>query len=84
MRMAIKRITLSVPARTAARLKRAAGTSSVSAWVTQVVEERLEDEELERQWQAFLRDVALTREDMRRAGTKYKQLMSAGRRRRAA
>jgi hypothetical protein len=84
MRMSIKRITLSVPAGTAARLKKAAGDASVSAWVTQLIEERLDDAELERQWQAFRREIALTREDLRRANDKYKRLVRPARRRGAA
>jgi hypothetical protein len=65
--MSIKRITISVPAVVAARIKSAAGAKPVSTWVTEVIEERLEDAELERLWQEFYRSVAPTPEQARRA-----------------
>ncbi|MBK8593320.1 MAG: hypothetical protein IPN77_30250 [Sandaracinaceae bacterium] len=36
--MTIKRITISVPSEVAARIKKAAGKTPVSAWVTGVIE----------------------------------------------
>jgi hypothetical protein len=45
-----------VPAATASRIKKAAGAIPVSAWVTDVIEEHLNEVELERQWQAFRQD----------------------------
>jgi hypothetical protein len=65
--MSIRRITISVPEETAARIKRAAGIRAVSAWVTDVVEERLEEKELERLWRAFYQSVRPARRDIRRA-----------------
>ena len=56
--MTIKRITISVPSEVAARIKKAAGKTPVSAWVTDVIEEHLDDAELERAWEAFYRDVS--------------------------
>lgn len=82
--MSIRRITLSVPEKVAVRIKKAAGAVPVSAWVTQLIEEHLDDVELERRWQEFYRDVAPTREDSRRAEAKLKRLMSPTRRRGAA
>jgi len=84
--MSIRRITLSVPERIAVRIKNAAGTTPVSAWVTQLIEEHLDDLELELEWRwrEFYRDVAPTREDMRRADAKFKRLVGPARRRRAA
>ena len=55
--MTIRRITISVPAEVARRIKKAAGKKPVSAWVTDVIEERLDDAELDRQWDEFYRDV---------------------------
>ena len=82
--MRIHRITISVPAKTAARIKKAAGAASVSAWVTGVIEEHLEDAELERLWQDFCRSVQPRRRDIRRADTIFKGLTRSSRRKRAA
>ncbi|MBX3189773.1 MAG: hypothetical protein KF819_22295 [Labilithrix sp.] len=82
--MAIKRITISVPERVAARIKKAAGSAPVSAWVTDAIEDRLEDAELERAWAAFVRDVKPTREEARRAHAMYERLLKPPRRRGAA
>jgi hypothetical protein len=82
--MSIRRITISVPAKVAARIKKAAGDAPVSAWVTGVVEERLEDAELERQWQEFCRHVHPSRDEVRRAGAIFRRLTKRGRRKRAA
>jgi hypothetical protein len=72
--MSIKRITISVPHDTAARIKKAAGSMPVSAWVTEIVEERLEDRELERQWQDFYRTVRPRTGDIRRADAIFMRL----------
>jgi hypothetical protein len=82
--MAIRRITLSVPEQVANRLKKAAGTTPVSTWVTQLIEEHLDDADLELRWREFYRDVAPTREDSRRAAEKLKRLVRPARRRGAA
>jgi hypothetical protein len=55
--MAIKRITISVPEEVANRVKKAAGEKPVSTWVTELIEEHLDDEELNRRWESFYRDV---------------------------
>ena len=55
--MSIKRITISVREDVAKRIKKAAAGQPVSSWVTELIEERLDDAELERQWEAFYRDV---------------------------
>jgi hypothetical protein len=78
--MSIKRITISVPAATAAKIKRAAGSRAVSAWVTEVVEERLGDDELERLWQEFYRSVAPRKRDVRRADQIFERLTKTRRR----
>lgn len=78
--MAIRRITISVPENVVARIKKAAGTTPVSSWVTQLVEEHLDEVELDRQWQEFCRDVAPTREQSRRAEAKLKRLVGSRRR----
>jgi hypothetical protein len=73
--MSIKRITISVPAATASRIKKAAGAIPVSAWVTDVIEQRLNDAELERQWQAFRQDVQPSQKDVNRAEAMFKRLL---------
>lgn len=82
--MSIKRITLSVPEQVAARIKKAAGTTPVSAWVTNLIEEHLDDAALERAWSAFLEDVAPTRQETHRAEAMFKRLTKTSRKRRAA
>lgn len=82
--MTIRRITISVSERVAGRIKKAAGRKPVSSWVTDVIEDHLEDTELERQWQAFYRDVAPKRADIRRADAIFGRLTGRPRRRRAA
>ena len=72
--MSIKRITISVPAAVASRIKKAAGAAPVSAWVTDVIEEHLNDAELERQWQEFYRAVLPSRKDVGRAQALLKRL----------
>jgi len=80
--MSIKRITISVPDDTATRIKKAADGMSVSAWVTEAVEQRLEDAEMERLWREFYRTVRPRRGDIRRADALFERL--TGRRRRSA
>jgi hypothetical protein len=82
--MSIRRITISVPAATAARIKRAAGHTPVSAWVTGLIEERLDDLELDRLWHDFYRSVAPRRTDARRAGALFKRLTRPAGRKSAA
>jgi hypothetical protein len=72
--MRTQRITISVPAEVARRVKRAVGNASVSAWVTGLIEERLEDRDLERLWREFYRSVRPRGEDVRRANTMFRRL----------
>jgi len=72
--MAIKRITLSVPEQVAVRLKKAAGRVPISAWVTQIIEQHLQEAELEAAWQAFLRDAAPSRAEARQADAMFQRL----------
>jgi hypothetical protein len=81
--MSIRRITISVPKHVARRIKKAADMS-VSAWVTGVIEERLDDPELDRLWQDFYRSVGPHREEVRRANTMFRRLTKPSRRQRAA
>lgn len=74
--MSIRRITISVPDRVAARIKKAAADQSVSAWVTDVIEERLEDAELDRQWAAFYESVRPRKADIRRADALFDRLVA--------
>ncbi len=82
-RMSTKRITISVPADVAARIKRAAGTQPVSTWVTELVEDHLDDAELERQWQEFYESVNPRPRDKRKAATMLSRLVKRKRRRAA-
>lgn len=82
--MSIKRITISVPDRVAARIKKAAGRVPVSTWITDVIEERLDDTELENAWAAFVEDVAPSKEEARRADILFKRLTKTARKGRAA
>lgn len=79
--MAIQRITISVPEEVASRIKRAAGDTPVSTWVTELIEEHLDETELERQWEAFYREVSPSREDSRRARAMFQRLTKPARRR---
>jgi hypothetical protein len=82
--MPIKRITISVPDDVAGRIKKAAGGKPVSAWVTNLIAEHLDDAELERRWQEFYRDVNPSQGDMRRAEGMFKRLTKRSSRRGAA
>jgi hypothetical protein len=82
--MSIRRITISVPEAVAARIKKAAGNVPVSSWVTDVIEARLDDAELEQQWLEFYRDVGPSRADVRRADATFKRLVGGARKRGAA
>ena len=79
--MTIRRITISVPERVAGRIKRAAGKRPVSSWVTDLIEDHLDDAELDRQWRAFYLDVAPRRADIRRADAMFGRLTGRPRRR---
>ena len=68
----------------AGRIRKAAGKTPVSAWVSDVIEERLHDAELEQQWQQFYQDVNPSRQDIRRAETTLKRLTKRPARRGAA
>ena len=76
--MSIKRITISVPNALAGRIKKAAGSVPVSAWVTEALEERLNEVELERQWQEFYRDVNPSRKEVALADNLFKRLTKQG------
>jgi hypothetical protein len=65
--MAIERVTLSVPRSIAARLRKAAGTQPVSAWVTTLIEEHLDQTELEAQFQTFCKQHAPTKVEAAKA-----------------
>ena len=81
--MAIRRITISVPETVARKIKRAAGRAPVSTWLTELVEQHLDDAALERAWLEFYRDVKPTRAEVRRADAIFARL-TKHRRRRAA
>ena len=80
--MSIRRITISVQEDVARRVKRAAGKTPVSAWVTDLIESRLDDSRLERAWREFYEDVSPTKAQAKRADAIFRRLTR--RRRRAA
>jgi hypothetical protein len=82
--MTVRRITISVPEQVAGRIKKAAGDKPVSTWVTDLIEEHLDDAELDRQWHEFYRDVSPRRQDIRRADAIFKRLTRRSRGRGAA
>lgn len=82
--MSIRRITISVPADIAARIKKAAGRTSVSAWVAGVIEDRLDDAELERLWDEFYASVRPRGTDIKRADAMFKRLTKPPRSKSAA
>jgi len=82
--MSIERITISVPSAVAARIKKAAGDTPVSAWVTGVIEDGLGDAELDGLWQDFYEGVRPRRADVRRAAVIFRRLTRPSRRKRAA
>ncbi len=82
--MTIRRITISVPEEVAKRIKKAAGPTPVSSWVTSVIEEHLDDAELERLWREFYRDVNPRGAAVRRADAMFQRLKKAAKRGRAA
>lgn len=82
--MTIQRITISVPDDVAGRLRKAAANTSVSAWVTDVIEERLDETELDRLWQDFYASVRPRSKDVRRANALFDRLVPRPRKKRAA
>ncbi len=72
--MPIKRVTISMPEKLARRLKKAAGKEPVSAWLTKLVEERLDDAELERLWEEHYAGLELTQGEIRRGDELFKRL----------
>jgi hypothetical protein len=81
--MSIRRITISVPAKTADRIKEAAGAMPVSAWVTGLIEERIEDAELDRLWEEFYRSVRPSAAERKTADAMFKRLTKSPRTRAA-
>lgn len=65
--MATRRVTVSLPEELAEKLKEQAGDRSVSALVTDILEERLERRELDRLWADYLRDVGASESDLAEA-----------------
>ena len=81
--MSIKRITISVPSALAAKVKRAAGKKPVSVFVADVLEEKIEEEQIERAWREFVAGVAPTASDRQRADDVIGALRKRKRRRAA-
>jgi hypothetical protein len=72
--MASKRITVSVPAELAGRIKRAAGRRSVSEWVASAAVRALEEEDLKRQFLEFCDSVDAAPAEERRAQASFEQI----------
>lgn len=69
-----KRITISVPESVAKRIKKAAGNVPVSTWLTERIEEHLEQAELDRLFEEFYRDVSPSAESVREADAMFERL----------
>jgi Arc/MetJ-type ribon-helix-helix transcriptional regulator len=79
--MATKRITVSVPAEVATRIKRAAGQSrSVSEWVTNAVTRTLEEEDLARRFLEFCDGVKASASEDKRAKESFDRIAQRTRR----
>lgn len=72
--MSSKRITISVPAEVAKRIKQAAGRVPVSTWVTERIAEHLDQEELDRLFAEFYRDVKPAPASVREADAMFERL----------
>jgi hypothetical protein len=70
----IRRITISMPETLAEQIKKAAGDRPVWRWVQEVLEERLTDEELNRQWEEFYTDVSPGPEAITQADEMFERL----------
>ncbi|OGQ14898.1 MAG: hypothetical protein A2138_02850 [Deltaproteobacteria bacterium RBG_16_71_12] len=82
--MNITRITISVPERTAKRIKRAAGKQPVSAWVAEKLEEQLRQDELDALFEEFYLDVNPSAASVREADAAFERLTGHRPRRGAA
>jgi hypothetical protein len=65
--MSVSRITLSLPETVAIRIKKTAGRTPVSTWVTALIEDHLDERELEEKWLAFYAGVNPQPQDVRKA-----------------
>jgi hypothetical protein len=79
--MSTRRLTVSVPEATAKKLKRAAVGRSVSSWVTELIEEKLDESGLEQEWRALYAEVDPTPADKKRADAIFAELVRPRRRR---
>jgi len=79
--MSARRITVSVPEAVAQRLKKAAGKTPVSTWLTGLIQDHLDERELEAKWDAFYEGVNPDANAQRKA---EKILTHATRRKRVA
>ena len=83
--MATTRITVSVPAEIATRIKRAAGRAcSVSAWVTNAVKRTLEEEESKERFLTFCDGVKATAAEERQAKASFVRVTRGKQRSRGA
>lgn len=82
--MTIQRITISVPEGVAIRLKKAAGKTPVSSWLTDLIEGHLDDADLEAKFLEFYGDVRPSSADVRAADAMFNRLTQASRKRKTA
>jgi hypothetical protein len=74
--MPIRRITISVPDALADKIKDAAGDTPVSQWVADLIERKLnEEDELEEQWNKFVKALPPDPESEARAAEMFDRLV---------
>jgi hypothetical protein len=82
--MTITRVTISMPSDLARKVKKAAGKKPVSAWLTELVEERLSEDALEALWKEHFHDVAMSAAERRAGDALFERTTKPRRRKRAA
>ena len=79
--MSTRRVTVSVPEATAKKLKRATAGRSVSSWVTELIEEKLDESRLEQEGRALYAEVDPSPADRKKADALFSELVRPRRRR---
>lgn len=75
--MTTRRVTVSLPEELAEKLREQAGERSVSAFVADILEERLERRELDRLWADYLRDTGVSASDLTEADAILNDLLGS-------
>lgn len=81
--MTITRVTISMPKELAAKVKKAAGKKPVSAWLTEMVQDRLGEQDLERVWNEYFAEMTFTKRETRDARDRLDRLTKRKRKRAA-